>query len=60
MKRCTGLLLNCSLAKGHRGYCAPLPPKERTSPCAAKCRHKWCAGYEAGYSDGQEYHPRTP
>lgn len=26
--------------------------KPRTSPCATKCRHVWCLGYEAGYSEG--------
>lgn len=28
--------------------------RERTSPCAAKCRHVWCAGYNAGYQDGHD------
>ena len=29
-------------------------PVERSSPCAGKCRHVWCRGYEVGYSDGYE------
>lgn len=26
----------------------------RTSPCAGKCRHAWCAGYNDGYSEGEQ------
>ena len=26
----------------------------RTSRCAGKCRHAWCAGYDAGYADGEQ------
>lgn len=25
----------------------------RTSRCASKCRHAWCAGYDVGYEDGE-------
>jgi hypothetical protein len=36
---------------------APPPKKKRelyrTSPCAKTCRHVWCDGYNAGYSDGE-------
>lgn len=55
VKRCTGLLLNCALTKGHPGNCSPIfrSKVERSSPCASKCRHQWCAGYNVGYSDGQ-------
>lgn len=31
----------------------PNNPAISQSPCAGKCRHQWCDGYNAGYSDGQ-------
>jgi len=29
-------------------------PEDRSSPCAGKCRHAWCAGYHAAYWEGYD------
>jgi hypothetical protein len=56
MRRCTALLLNCALSKGHGGKCEPRPETKlaaRSGRCAGKCRHEYCRGYDDGYGDGQ-------
>ncbi len=31
----------------------PRKPRKPTERCAGKCRHRYCAGYDDGYADGQ-------